>query len=232
MDLETEPIEDLEQVLEPESLDDNLDPAEAEQRTIPMERFNQVYGQVKSYKELGNVDEIKAKLDRLNTYEAKLEEYRKNQTQPQGSQPDPKADILKQAREVGIATQQEIDERFNYLIKNNMNTASKHLGSVLSKEGVNIAPELQSEVEDYLWSRMDKATQTAIMYGDMNVLESAIQNSLKSGLLSKLKNSTPPPAPVPPPKRHNTGGTPPKPSKPATSWKEADDLAYSILKGG
>lgn len=194
--------------------------------TIPKPRFDEVYGNLKRYKEFGSADELKAKLQKLDQYEQAIEQHRQKQ-QPQNE--DPKARIRQQLREVAPELD-EISEMRETLHSIRMEKASTHLGSLLKEKVPGISLKMQDRIEDYVLANMTEEQSRRFNRGDLSVLNEFVEEDLETGLLGSLKSQTkagnPPPKP---PIRHGAGGTPPKPpgdQKPKT-LKEAEDLAFA-----
>ena len=77
--------------------------------------------------------------------------------------------------------------------------------------------------------KLTKEEQEALKFGDFSIIDKKLS---ESKLIARLKTpvaTTTVPPPVP--KRHQSGGTPPKGEQKApASWKDADELAWNMMK--
>jgi hypothetical protein len=198
---------------------------------IPYERFSQVYGENKRWKEFGEYETVKERLARLEQYEQQLEQYRRSQQQ----QAQPSEEELAKQRLYELAPElREIQTLREMTLRMNMERASTYLTDLLKTHSITVDPELQDDIEDFLEKKMNAAERSAFYAGDVSVVKKVFDSHFsRSGLLAALK---PKPTIVPPkpPVRHSptAGTTPPKPAakKPMTA-DEAADRAWARLNG-
>lgn len=199
---------------------------EPEGINIPKPRFDQVNNELRTWKEFGKPDEVREKLERLAAYDNRLKAYRENsaKTPDQQESERSRSEIRRQMEEVYPELKDL--QRLQTIVQTNISRASGHLAQTLKSQNLEFTEEEQGEIEDYLWSRMTPQEQEALKFGDFSVIDRKIT---ESKLLTRLKPI--PPAPPPPaPKRHQTGGTPPKGETKPANWKDADEVAWGIMK--
>lgn len=209
---------------------DGGDDAKGKQ-SIPKERFDQVYGKLSAYKEFGTPEEIKAQLAQFNVWKKQVDDLRaKSQGREQAE--DPKEKIRKQLLEVmpELGELSSLGELKEHQISSNMEKASSHLSTLLKTEKLEVAPEVQDEIEDFIVNKMSEAQLKKFLKGDTGVVTEVFNACLEKGLLATLKPKAPalPKAPM----RHAPGGTPPKAPQKIKTFDEAGDAAWGRLSEG
>lgn len=201
-------------------------------------RFEQIYGSLKAYKAFGKPEEVQAKLDRLERMEAVIAERRRMNAQQAVNSSDSDSDT---ARAEDAKIRQELEklypglkdvESIRDIMSTNLDAASRHFGTLLKRENINLKPEYLRHVENILLSEMTQEQKRSLRFGDRTILDEFVRENLKSGFLSIIKAAAKPSTPTPPttPHRVGAGGTPPKPpgDGPRT-WGEAGESAYARL---
>ena len=230
--LETEKTENIEDTAGQLDLDEGIIQEEEGQtetpHMIPKPRFDEVYHQVKAYKSYGTPEEIAAKLDRLTAYDNALQEHRRNKVPKEGNESEvERGAIRKQLLEVMPELNQVGGiQRF---MDANIKRAQSHVLATAKSMGVNIPNDMQDDVKRYILNRMNEEERMAIVWGDYSSIDEALTQSIEKGLLSKFKVAQTPP---PTPKRHSTGGTQlsENGNNAPKTWKEAEDIAWGIIK--
>lgn len=218
-------------------------------KMIPIERFNQVYGkakeyegQINQYREFGNPNDLKAKLEKLAQWEKAVEDQRRQQAMTPNEQEQAKrtAQLRRELEQVypeiaDVKMLKEFRAEFD-AIRNG--SAEAQATAVLEKHSAKftdilkttkIDTKFQPKIEEYIVSQMSDEDKRQFVAGDFKIAEEIFNRELKEGLFSTLRPKSTLPAP---PMRNTPGGTPPqgKDKRPMT-MKEADDAAWSRMRG-
>lgn len=232
-------------ITEPVSLEVNPEG----EKTIPIDRFNQVYGKMKEYEknlsvygEFGKADELKNKLEKLATWEKAVEEERRKASLTPSEQDAAKRQlqIQKELYQVmpSLKLLDKIEALESRLSEYEGDRDTSRAEATLEKHSVKftevlkankIDPKYQPKLEEYIVSQMTDEQKLGFVRGDFKIAEEIFNNELKDGLFASLKSKSSLPIP---PVRNSAGGTPPKgqEKKPMT-MKEAEDAAWTMMKG-
>jgi len=219
-------------------------------KMIPVERFNQVYGKMKeyeknagSYKEFGDPQTLKGRLDKLAQWEKAVDEQRKQQSMTDGEKNEAQRKLRLQKELYDIMPNLKALERIEALeaklSAQEGTVASTRAEAVLEKHSAKFADSLRSakidtkfqpKIEEYIVSQMSDDDRQRFISGDFAVADEIFQKELKEGLFSTMRGRALPTPPV----RHNAGGTPPdgRGAKKPLTMKEAEDAAWSRINSG
>ena len=225
-----------------------------QEKTIPMERFNQVYGKMKdleekykAYSEFGDPYSVKSRLEKQKEWESAIEKHRTEAAQTPDEKEEAQRLLLIQKELFKVMPnlknlekleqlQQELESvksaNFEAQAAVTLEKHSHKFGDVLKE--AKIDSKFQSKIEDYIVNQMNQDERVAFVRGDFDIAKRIFDNELKDGLFSMMRAQVAPVAPVlgAPPVRNTPGGTPPsgKVHK-ATTMKEAEDMAWARLSG-
>lgn len=217
-------------------------------RTIPIERFNQVYGKsqeyeksLNQYKTFGDPGSIQAKMDKLASWEKAVEDQRKQASMT----PDDKAaqqrtlQLQKELYQVMPslknlekleAMQARIDAyEGKYAESQATSTLEKHSRAFTDVlKSAKIDSKFQSKIEEYIVSQMSDDEKRQFIAGDFKVADNIFKRELSEGLFSTFRKPNLPTPAV----RNTPGGTPPQgKGKSPMTMKEAEDAAWSRMNG-
>lgn len=230
----------------PEEQDEEVVAGEGEKpaRTVPYERFSQVYGDNKEWKSLGDRAEVKARLDRLQQIDDKIKDYQEKQAAFAEAQ-NPKGKIRQQLYEVDpelkdIASfKKEIREAISEMREMRhqeiMKGASSYLTSYLKDAGINVDRKMQDRMEDYLMTQMSEEDGKALDKGNYLVLNAIMEKELgEGGFLRHLKSvqKAAYPGALSPPVRHKGGVSAPDKPKKSMTKEELIDASWERFQAG
>lgn len=207
------------------------------EKFIPRQRFDDVYGKYKGYKDLGTPDDfrayrqlgdakdVQARLDRLAKYEQALEQHRNNAGRTPEQETTEK--IRQQLYEVvpGLKNLNVIEQLQQERMSANIEKASSYLADKLKAEGLDLPKELAGEVEDLLASRMSNEEKMMLVKGNMTGIDRVLKENITKGLLGRIKTASIPP-PATPPARHPQGSSVPKKGGSLKNFADADNIAW------
>jgi small-conductance mechanosensitive channel len=218
-------------------------------KTIPIERFNEVYGKAKEYERnlgqynsFGKPEELKTKLEKLAAWEKAVDEQRKTASLTPTEQDAAKRQLQIQKelftampslklldkieameKKLGEYEGHTAEAKAEVVLKDHSTKFSK----ILSADKIDL--KFQPKIEDYILSQMDDEQKRQFVQGDFSIAETIYANERKEGLISLTRMKSSPPAPA---VRNSAGGTPPKgQEKKAMTMKEAENEAWNRMKG-
>lgn len=216
----------------------------------PIERWNDIYGKYKTYhetakqySELGDVTEVKSKLQKLQEWEKAVEEQRKNaamgddERQAKQREAQIRKELLRVYPELAeIQSLKELRDEIAAMKGEVSGTKMEALAAKASAElsgmlsSAKIDAKYQSKIEDFLFSQMTQEEQKDFAKGDFSRMKEIFEDELNNGLLSAYKRGPKPPDPA---VRHKPGGTPPKvEAKKPKTLDEATNDAWSKMSEG
>lgn len=223
------------------------EPKVDETKYIPVERFNEIYGKYKEfertmgdYKKYGTPEEVKARHEKLVQWEKQVEDYKKqaNATPDEKQAAERNARVRKELELIfpelkNLAKIPELESKYEGLSAGEAEATAKEVLAEHSAafapmlKAANIDPKYQSDIEEFLASKMSEDEKIAFLQGDFDVVKPVFEAALKEGLLSALVRKT---TPLTPALRNPVGGTnaPGKKPKPL-SMKEAEEQGWSRM---
>ena len=234
-----DPTEELMGQDTPGAVETTTAPAPDAWTAPPRERWNELYGNVKRYKEFGDPDEVSSKLEKLEQYERAIEEARRKGNGQAVSQEEAEhrervkkqlEAIYPQLRNLDsvLESSATIPTLQSQLKEMNLQRASTYLGSKLSANKLNVEPELQDLVEDAILGRLSARDRQRLEQGDTRVIDDALDDASIKKLLAKLGTPAAPPSP---PKRHGPSEAPRlQPKVGPKSLNDAADEAWGQIE--
>lgn len=218
-------------------------------KTVPIERFNEVYGKAKEFERafgqyagFGKPDELKAKLEKLAAWEKAVEEQRKQASLTPTEQDEAKRQLAIQKELYKAMPSLKLLDKIEALEKKLSEYEGRQsettAAATLKEHSAKFAEILkankfdlkyQEKLEDYILSQMDDEQKQQFIQGDFSIAENIFKQDLKEGLLSGMKPK--PVLPVPPIRNTEGGHEPQGKGKKPLTMKEAEDEAWSRMKG-